>query len=108
VDIEQIVEKPGSLLRFVLHEDEVPHVAGLPISGNDSLFLCWTIKESVLKAIGTGLMRSPKTVRLNVDYDRNRATVSEEDGTRWDVQFELQGAYMFALAFEPNGRPISE
>ncbi len=102
VDIEQMVERPESLLRFVLHDEEFAHIEALPVRENDRLFLCWTIKEAVLKAIGTGLMRSPKSVRLNIDYERSQAIVQEENGYSWHVQFEQQGDYMFALAVEPD------
>jgi len=102
VDIELMEEKPDSLLRFVLHEDEVAHVDSLPIPQSNRLFLCWTIKEAVLKAIGTGLMRSPKSVRMDIDYERNHAVVREESGAAWHVQFEPQDEYMFALAVEPE------
>lgn len=102
VDVEQIVEKPESLLRFVLHEDEIPHIHSLPVSANDRLFLCWTLKEAVLKAIGTGLMRSPKSVRLNIDFEQRRAKVNEEGGITWTVLFEQQDDYMLAVAIEPH------
>jgi len=102
VDVEQIVEKPESLLRFVLHEDELPHIHSLPVSANDRLFLCWTLKEAVLKAIGTGLMRSPKSVRLNIDFEQRRAKVDEEGGITWNVLFEQQDDYMLAVAIEPH------
>ncbi len=102
VDVEQIVEKPESLLRFVLHDDEVPHIEALPVSANDRLFLCWTLKEAVLKAIGTGLLRSPKSVRLNIDFEQGRASVNEEGGITWNVLFEQQNDYMLAVAIEPH------
>jgi 4'-phosphopantetheinyl transferase len=103
VDIEQVTERPESLLRYVLHRDEVDHVERLPIPKDETLFLCWTIKEAVLKAVGTGLMRSPKSVRLEIDYDNGRASVHDETGITWDVLFERQNDYMLALAFEPLG-----
>lgn len=101
IDIEQIVEKPESLLRFVLHEDEFDHVNALPVPNHHRLFLCWTMKEAVLKAIGTGLLRSPKTVRLDVSYDEGQANVKEDEGFCWEVLFEQQDDYMLAVAAEP-------
>ncbi|GMQ81339.1 MAG: hypothetical protein BMS9Abin05_0770 [Rhodothermia bacterium] len=101
VDIEQIVEKPESLLRFVLHEDELEHVNALPVPNDHRLFLCWTMKEAVLKAIGTGLLRSPKTVRLHVSYEEGKANVKEVEGFSWEVLFEQQDDYMLAVAVEP-------
>ena len=101
VDIEQIVEKPDSLLRFVLHDDEFDHVNALPVPSHHRLFLCWTMKEAVLKAIGTGLLRSPKTVRLDVSYDEGQASVKEDEGFSWEVLFEQQDDYMLAIAVEP-------
>lgn len=101
VDIEQIVEKPEALLRFVLHKDEIEHVNSLPVPNNKRLFLCWTLKEAVLKAIGTGLLRSPKTVKLEISYDLGRASVKEDEGFLWEVRFEQQEDYMLAVAVEP-------
>lgn len=104
VDIEQIVDKPESLLQFVLHQDEFDHVNSLPIAENDRLFLCWTMKEAVLKAIGTGLLRSPKTIRLDVQYELGQACVREDEGFAWDVLFEQQDDYMLAVAHDPLAR----
>jgi 4'-phosphopantetheinyl transferase len=101
VDIEQIVERPESLLRYVLHRDEVAHVERLPVPQEETLFLCWTIKEAVLKALGTGLMRSPKSVRMNIDYENGRAIVRDETENTWEVIFERRNEYMLALAYEP-------
>lgn len=100
VDIELVVEKPQALLDYILHEDEKSAIEELPLDRNHKLFLCWTLKEAVLKASGTGLRRSPRSARLQVDLAGGTATVLDAEDRLWRAVFEKQGAYFVAVAYQ--------
>lgn len=100
-DLEVIRQKPSALLDYILAEEERDHVHGLDLDGDTSLFLCWTVKEAVLKANGTGLRRSPRLVRVQIDLASSSALVQDPSNMSWDVHFGLSDDYVAALAIEP-------
>ena len=102
VDLELIRPKPAALLDYILAEEERDHVRALAIPPEQSLFLCWTIKESVLKANGTGLRKSPRRVRVNLDLERGHATVRDPEDKAWDVAFALSDTHALSLALDPG------
>jgi len=102
IDVEHVRPKPESLLNYILAEEERDPVASLPIDSNTTLFLCWTVKESVLKANGTGLRRSPRLVRASIDWEHQSARVVDPDEKSWDVHFALSEQFAVALAVDPE------
>jgi len=101
-DLEVIRHKPSSLLDYILADEEREHVHGLPLDTDQSLFLCWTVKEAVLKATGTGLRRSPRSVRARFDLNRSLAHVQDSVDAEWEVHFALSSQYAAALAVQPG------
>ncbi len=101
-DLEIIREKPSSLLDYILADEEREHVHQLDLDTDRSLFLCWTVKEAVLKANGTGLRRSPRSVRVHIDLAASTARVKDPTDHEWDVHFGLSDGYVAALAVEPT------
>jgi len=104
VDLEQIRSKPASLLDYILADEEREHVHNLDLDSERTLFLCWTVKEAVLKANGTGLRRSPRLVRTKIDTAASHAEVRDPADESWDVHFGLSDHYAAALAVERRPR----
>ncbi len=104
VDIEAIVPRHAELHRYMLHPEEYELVEALPLDNDRSQILCWTLKESVLKAMRVGLRYSPRKLRLNIDLERTAAVVDAENGQRWDVYFEQWDDFYVAVAVEPAGK----
>ncbi len=102
VDLEVIREKPEELLNYILADGERQHIQELPLDFTQSLFLCWTLKEAVLKANGTGLRRSPKKVELAIDLDAGSALATDPQGQSWTARFTIEQEYVLSLAFESN------
>lgn len=99
IDIEISSDKDEDLLTYILHEDEFPRLEVLPLTDREKLFLCWTAKESVLKALGTGLRRSPKSVQVSqIDKRLRYVIISDLEGSPWYVRIERNGAYYLSLA----------
>ena len=99
VDIETIRQKPPELLDYILGEREKQHIHSLDLPEAHRLFVCWTLKEAVLKATGTGLRRSPKKVHLTVDTAQEQAVVRDPDGQIWHARYRVHENAVFALAF---------
>jgi 4'-phosphopantetheinyl transferase len=99
IDIEISSEKDEDLLPYILHDDELSRLRSLLISDREKLFLCWTAKEAVLKALGTGLRKSPKSVQLgHIDDHLRYVVVSDVEGSSWHVRIERDGEYYLSLA----------
>ncbi len=104
VDLEQIKSRDEGIARFLLHPQnrEIGLLGDLPYDKEEALILCWTLKEAVLKARRSGFRRSPKTLRLEVDPDRQRATVHVQDGRPWAATYRRVGDLFLSVAF-PEG-----
>lgn len=103
VDIEAIVTRHAELHRYMLHPDEYELVDALPLDRDRAQILCWTLKESVLKAMRMGLRYSPRNLRLYIDMERTVARVHADNGRQWEVYFEQWDDYYVAVAVEPSG-----
>ena len=72
-----------------------------PLRQTDAFFACWTRKEALLKAHGTGFIRSPQTVHVGLGPATLAATASG-----WSLaDIELPSGYVGAIAAE--GMPIN-
>lgn len=98
IDIEKIKHVNLDIARRFFAADEITYLQGLPDSERmEGFFSLWTLKESYLKALGTGLTRSLNS--FMVTYDGSKISLSEE-GIRVDVflnHFELDKDYKLAV-----------
>lgn len=99
VDLERIAERNPEVERFLLHPDEQPLLETLPMDRGAAFILCWTLKEAALKALGTGMLRSPKKVRIDVDARAQTAAIRVWDGSEWQAQFERWDAFFLTVAY---------
>lgn len=99
VDLEEIRTKPPSLLDYILADEEKDHIYSLNVPDSHRLFLCWTLKEAVLKGMGVGLRSAPRRVVLDVDVAGGKARVTDPEGRSWNARFAISGSWIAALAF---------
>lgn len=64
VDVEKIRPHKDSLANYIAESDELSLVHGFFNDQTDKITLIWTIKESVMKALGVGFKISPKRVKI--------------------------------------------
>lgn len=101
VDLEQIKPRDEGIARFLLHPQSLESglLDDLPYERTEALILCWTLKEAVLKARRSGFRRSPKTLRLEVSPDRQRASVHVQDGRLWAARYKRMDDFILSVAF---------
>jgi len=99
VDLECMSEKPESLLDYILNENESVAVKALPLSAQEKLFLTWTLKEAVLKALGTGLRIAPRLLSVSIDLSEQTAQIIDAEQRSWNGIFSISSPYVTAVAF---------
>lgn len=132
VDLEAVVERDHSLIRFLLHPDERDRVMRLfPYDTAPTIVLLWTLKESVLKARRSGFRLSPKKLRIDLEEVEGslqappatgRVTVQVDGGIAWHVGYscvygresapasktEESPAYWSTIAVPASAKPVSD
>lgn len=99
IDVEEVRTKPRSLLDHILGEAEREHILSLDLPESHRLFVCWTLKESVLKAMGIGLRNAPRKVLLTVDTNKKAAQIADPSGVLWQSRYVIEGNWVSAIAF---------
>ncbi len=99
VDLEAITERTAEVERFLLAPEEQSLLETLPMDRSAALILCWTLKEATLKAMGTGLLRSPKKVCLTVNAADQSAEAVAWDGCTWALGYERVEGYFLSVAY---------
>lgn len=99
IDLERVAARDASVTEFLLHPSERALLDTLPLSEDAAFTLCWTLKEAVLKALGTGLRRSPKKLRLEIDAEEQTATVRAWNGSAWQAAFEERNGFFLSVAW---------
>jgi phosphopantetheinyl transferase len=98
IDVEVVRPRRPDLHRFMLSEDEYPLLDALPCDRTEAVILCWSIKESVLKARRSGLRLSPSELDLSIDYAAGSALVGSPEGI-WMARFARSGEYVVSTAW---------
>ncbi len=99
VDLERIQKRAPRLVDFMLHPSERDAYEALPLNAERRLILYWTLKEAVLKALRTGLRRSPKRVQLSVDVPSGSGRALLEDGLSLLLRFAAYDGYYLSVAY---------
>ncbi|PSQ99684.1 MAG: 4'-phosphopantetheinyl transferase [Bacteroidetes bacterium QS_9_68_14] len=106
-DLERIQPRPERLHRFLLAEAERPLLEQRALSADAAFALCWALKEATLKALGCGLRRSPKTVRiakLNAEARTARLEARGGETASFEAQFARDGKLWLVVAYEAGDR----
>ncbi|MEQ9104000.1 MAG: 4'-phosphopantetheinyl transferase superfamily protein [Rhodothermales bacterium] len=115
VDLEIMKPRKESLLKYITHEDERPVLGALAPTAHEQLYAVWTLKEAVLKGIGTGLRTGPRRLRITpgglappatsadsgavTGPEWRRATVLDTDERTWNACFQVADGYATAIAW---------
>ncbi len=100
VDLEQVQARSPGVVDFMLHTDERAAYDALPLDPVRRLILYWTLKESVLKAMRTGLRRSPKAVRLVVSVPEGCGQAVVEGQQTFELWFQERDGYCLSVAYK--------
>lgn len=98
VDLEVMKPRQSSLLRYITHDAEQPILPALGASEMVQLYTVWTLKEAVLKGIGTGLRTGPRTLRIT-PLEPGQATVLDTDDQAWQARYRVDDTYATAIAW---------
>ena len=87
VELKRPLDDLDGLSRMVLAPGEAAEMAALATDERlDAFYDIWTRKEALLKAMGSGLMRDPRSVALGIAAPGDRvATFRDDDGSLWSV-----------------------
>ena len=108
VDLEALRCPAPRIHRYVYHPDDYALFERLRIHEDRAQILAWALKESALKARGSGLRYSPKRMRLSISLGDRTAFVEEAEGQVWNARFLERQGLVLAIAYHPmakNGQP---
>lgn len=98
IDIEKITEVKESLASLVLCAEELQKFQALHETDRDAFFLkLWTLKESYVKATGTGLSEGLNTLEITMDHGDIRMKKNEKPVQAYFETMELQQEYRLSL-----------
>jgi 4'-phosphopantetheinyl transferase len=88
IDIETTAPNADHIAHLVLSDRELAAYRRLAPSERETAFLrVWTRKEALLKAIGCGLLRDPRSVTVGVgELAADGSAAVELDGTIWHLR----------------------
>ena len=101
IDVEKIRPHQDSLANYIAESNELILVQDFFNDQTDKITLTWTIKESVMKALGVGFKISPKQVkivgRINGFFE---VEVLDSKPSYWYVWPVDTGDYYISVAYE--------
>ena len=102
IDIEPIRARKEGLLQRVLSAGEQEMIQNLPLDPQRKVLLAWTAKEATLKALRTGLRRSLKDLRLELDSRGHTGLCRVPNREPLRLQFAERANHILAAALEVN------
>jgi phosphopantetheine--protein transferase-like protein len=107
IDVEEVRPLPALPAEMVMAPDERRTFAGLAGSrAIDFFFRLWTLKESLLKAMGCGLSIDPRCISLNPMAPTSTIQLSREPESRWRlVRLPMPEGVEAALCCWPSPNP---
>ena len=103
IDVEEIRPLPMFPAEMVMAPDELRTFAGLARSTTVDFFRLWTIKQSLLKAIGCGLSMDPRFISLDPMAPDSTIQGFPEPGSRWRlVRLPMPKGVEAALCCRPS------
>lgn len=100
VDIEELSDVSEELMRAVCTDAEYRYLLAAGEKQKEDFFRLWTVKESFMKCIGTGLSTDP--AGLEVVFGRQmQMTQGVSDGSCFFKEYEVQG-YSLAVCSREN------
>lgn len=90
VDIEELSDVPKELMQTVCTDTEYLYLLAAGEKQKEDFFRLWTVKESFMKCIGTGLATDP--ARLEVSFGRRmQMTQGVSAGSYFFKEYEVEG-----------------
>lgn len=99
VDLEVMKPRQESLIRYITHDDEQAILEQLGTTPMDRLYAVWTLKEAVLKGVGTGLRTGPRKLRIQPGDAPGHAVVLDMEGRTWHARYRVADGYALAIAW---------
>jgi len=101
VDIEEFSDVPKEVMRAVCTDAEYGYLLAAGEKQKEDFFRLWTVKESFMKCIGTGLATDP--ARLEVAFGRRmQMTRGVSAGSYFFKEYEVEG-YSLAVCSKEDG-----
>ncbi len=98
IDVERIKKVNLRIAERFFSESEKQQLFGLPENlQTDFFFDLWTLKESFLKAIGTGLTKPLKSFTVVVQHDQALIMEKVEKSTLFLKQLNIEAGYKLAV-----------
>lgn len=103
VDVEKVRPHKDSLANYISEADELSIVQDFFNTQMDKITLVWTIKESVMKALGVGFKISPRQVKITRRINKFfEVEVLDSKISYWYVWPVDTGDYYISVAYEKN------
>lgn len=98
VDLEKIRDHDISLLDYIATKQEIHLLKNWFGPETDIVTLIWVIKESIMKAVGSGLSIPPRSVQINKKI--NSSVLEIKLDSVWYVWPDQHEDYYTAIAYE--------
>ena len=108
IEAERPLADPALLARRILGPRERARFEALPERAHEAALLAaWTRKEAVLKAVGTGISGTLRSIDVLADAGDDAAVHGAEPSTAWSLcRLSMPSGYQGAVAVEGDARRL--